>query len=403
MITTWTGEKRFAFIPVWNSQVDSAPPADWITQIGKRIYFNPDPATGADGSLQRYIQTCSSGLATVAGSIFPVVESADADVVNAGLMSLPANHGYDYAVIIIPHSSGTHRKGFSWMHTQHASGVSHFARVAMFVNQAMTNPMTLGVWAHEVLHIATHFGDLYKTDPKIGDFDSMSCACGTHSCAHTKSIFSWLSDAAIRSHPLSTNRGYNLHAVSLPQPPPFWRKTAIRIQSRHNAGHYMVEARLRTDQFDGPSSVSQGIPGEGVIVYEVQGPTEIFLRTPTPLGVGDVLDMADEKLKISVNSADAGGFSITINAGGKPRCEALGDQIDALNLSLDIESDIVERKKLISALQRAKSEFRRSGCLLLHDPATVAFAEANFGSPSPARAPGKYQKEGNSGSTATGS
>lgn len=380
MTNTWIGEKRIAFIPVWNNQVDTRPPENWINLIRERVFYNPDPSTGVDGSLQSYVQACSSGVASIGGNIFPAVEASDADVVNAGLMSLPANHGFDYAVIVIPHSSGPHRRGYAWMGAQHASGVSNYARVPMFTDQAMSNSKTLGVWAMEVLHIVTRFGDLYFTDPMIGRFDSMACGCGTHLSAHTKSHFGWLTDSSIRNHPLGKNREYSLHAVSLNQPAPFWRSTAIRVKSRESAGHFIIEARLRNDQFETPSPFSSGIPSEGVIVYEVQGLTEIYLHTASALNSGNELEIRKEKLKIRVQAVEPGGFLVTVESGRESQCVALGKQIESLELSLQIEPDFQTRKQLISALQKAKLEFRQRGCLLAPDPGSMAIAELYFSS-----------------------
>ena len=389
MVRTWTGSKRIAFIPVWNRQVDIEPPDDWIEQIRARVFYDPAPSTGMDRSLQRYVQATSSGLATIEGEIFPVVAANDDDTVGAGLNSLPANHGYDYAVIILPHSAGPHRGGFAWMGGPVTNGVTHFARVAMFSDVNMTNGMTLGVWMMEVMHIATGFGDLYFTNPSIGGFDVMSCSCGTHPTAHTKSHFGWLNSNAIRTNPLGKSRTYSLHAISLPQPPPPWRASAIQVPSRKSTGHFLIEARLRNDQYESNNAISSGIPSEGVIVYEVQGTTEVYLRTPTALQAGDVFTDEAEKLTVRVQASEPGGFKISVNAGKTSRCKSLANQIEALELSLQTETDFFRRKQIISALQQARGEFRRLGCLLIHNPADEVFYSRVFG----AGAGGGYNQE----------
>lgn len=381
MISPWTGTKRFAFIPVWNTNVDSEPADDWVEQVRARVFYDPDPATGMDRSLQRYVQTASSGLATVAGEVFPVVAADGDDTVGAGLNALPANHGYDYAVVVLPHSVGPHRGGFAWMGGSATNGVANFARVAMFSDVGMTNSKTLGVWVMEIMHIATRFGDLYFTSPAIGGFDVMSCACGTHPTAHTKSHFGWLSANAIRQHALGHSRTHSLHAVSLTQPAPPWRTSAVQVRSRTSTGHFMIEARLRNDQYEANSVISSGIPSEGVIVYEVQGPTEVYLRTATALQVGDVFTDTAEKLTVRVLAGEPGGFKVSVNAGKISKCKSLAKQIEALEASLLTETDFFRRKQLISALQQAKGEFRRAGCVLIHNPADEVFVSRVFGTP----------------------
>lgn len=380
MIRTWIGPKRFAFIPVWNNNVDNKPPDNWIEQIRARIFYDPSSTSGIDKSLQRYIQTISSGLASVVGEIFPVVEASNDDTVGAGLASLPTNHNFDYAVVILPHSAGPHRGGFAWIGGPETNGVSNFARVAMFSDQNMINPKTLGVWMMEILHIATGFGDLYYTVPMIDRFDVMACACGVHPTAHTKSHIGWLSPNAIKNQSLGQSRTHSLHAVSLPQPAPFWRSSAIKVQSRTSTGHFIIEARLKTDQYENSSEVSSGIPGEGVIVYEVHATTEIFLHTAVPLQVGEVFAIESEKLTVRIHATEPGGYSVGINTGKKSRCKELAGKIEVLELSLSVENDFIRRKQIISALQKARSEFRRLGCLLIHDPPQEVFTDKFFGS-----------------------
>jgi len=381
MISTWIGPKRIAFIPVWNREVDVEPSNDWVEQVRARVFYDPDPSTGVDRSLQRYIQTLSSGLATIEGNVFPVVAADGADTMGAGLNSLPVNHGYDYAVAVLPHSVGPHRGGFAWMGTPGTNGVTNFSRVAMFSDVGMTNGKTLGVWAMEVLHMVTRFGDLYYANPAVGKFDVMSGASGTHPTAHTKSQLGWLRANAIRTNPLGYSLTHRLHAVSLPQPPPPWRASAIQVPSRNSTGHFLIEARLQNDQYESSSVISSGIPSEGVIVYEVQGPTEVYLRTPTALQAGEVFTDDAEKLTVRVLANEPGGFKISVNAGKTSRCKILAAQIETLELSLQTETDFNRRKQTISALQRAKGEFRRMGCLVLHNPPTEVFESRVFGAP----------------------
>lgn len=319
MAERWTGGCRIAFIPVWNRKVDREPASDWADEVRARAFYDPDPATGFDRSLQHWIRTASSGRAHVDGEVLPVVAAEDADAISAGLASLPAEHAFDIATIVLPHGQGQHRGGFAWWDAEPAAGVKAFARAPMFTDASMTDRNTLGVWAKEVLHAVARFGDLYFTNPTPGAYDGTCCACGAHPPAHVKAALGWLHPGALRSHPLDAAGSYSLHATSLPQPPPPWRSSAISIPSRAGAGHFIVEARLRTDPYEAGAAFSSGIPGEGVVVYEVQGVTEVYLRTPGGLRVGDAFEDAGEGLSIANVAAEPGGFSIRVAAGGARR------------------------------------------------------------------------------------
>ncbi|KNG94005.1 hypothetical protein [Pseudaestuariivita atlantica] len=400
MSREWIGARRIAFIPVWNNAVDPRPSDDWPAMLADRVYFHPDPATGLDGSISAFIRNASSGRAWIDPVIMPVVEADDADVTGAGLASLPAGHDFDFAVIVIPHSVGPHRGGYFWSVPNHPSGVDAFCRIPMFRDTGLTMDTSVGVWGMEILHAVTLFGDLYFVSPAMDGFDVMSAASGPHPSAHTKSHFGWLSDGAIRDHALGLRRGYDLHAISLQRPLPPDRRRAIRIPSRTAPGHYMVEARLETDQFDGPSFVSSGIPSEGVIVYEVRDVTEVYLRTPTALGVGDRLELGDEDLVIRVQSAIPGGFNVGINSDGPSECEQLWNQIKGLETSIQLEQDFVRRKQMISALQKAKARSRFLHCNFLINPPEVAVADRVFGAPYRRDEPVVARKQGKDDKTA---
>ena len=88
---------------------------------------------------------------------------------------------------------------------------------------------------------------------------------------------------------------------------------AVRIPGRDGGNQYMVEARLRSDQYDRPSFASAGVPSEGVIVYEVAGKTEVYLRTPNALGVGDTFTASgDDRLEVSVTGQLVNGFTVAV-------------------------------------------------------------------------------------------
>jgi hypothetical protein len=50
----------------------------------------------------------------------------------------------------------------------------------------------LGVWAMEVTHMVTRFGDLYGIPDSPGRYDVTDCSCGTHPSSYTKYALGWL-------------------------------------------------------------------------------------------------------------------------------------------------------------------------------------------------------------------
>jgi hypothetical protein len=171
----------------------------------------------------------------------------------------------------------------------------------------------------------------------------------------------WLHAGAVKSHPVGTSASYTLHAASLPQPPPPGRVTAVSVPSQESADHYLIEARFETDVYETPGAVSQGIPSEGAVVYEVGGTLEIYLRA-SGLGVGESFQIADEGLSIRVTGAVDGGLRVSVTSRASARCAELAKQIEALRDAIDGEDDINIRKQLLAALSRALREFRALNC-----------------------------------------
>jgi hypothetical protein len=79
----------------------------------------------------------------------------------------------------------------------------------------------------ELLHAATGFDDLYKTQPHPQRYDVMACSCGTHPSSFTKRKLNWTPSRALPTF-RSNQRVATLHAVSLPQPPPQGRVTGFQ-------------------------------------------------------------------------------------------------------------------------------------------------------------------------------
>jgi hypothetical protein len=288
---TWIGRKKIAFVPLFRT--DAIPPdvipADWNSDILRRVLFDPDKNTGLDRSLRAYIRAASSGRADLDAVVKPMATTDIRDVrleLLDDLLDGPGlrAQGFDAAAAVMlgGPGAGTSQRGGFW------------ARFVMAEK--------LGTWAMELMHVLTGFDDI-RCQPQfvdcpndlgdIGNFDEMAFNGGMHPSAYTKAAIQWLDVSAIANH---TGRvaGYALHAVGLVQPPPSGRSTAVRIGSQ--VPYLMVEARLMVDQFESPSQLETGIPSQGVIVYRVQtsdphGSSQnnlipVFLLTPTALTIG---------------------------------------------------------------------------------------------------------------------
>ena len=309
---SWIGRKKIAFIPVHrpNAHPPDAPvPANWPNEILRRAFFDPDTTTKVDRSLRAYIHAASSGLADLDGIVQPMVILDEQDVPVDALEGQFGNQlrsqGFDAGAIVMlgQPPTGTSQRGGFW------------ARFDMSEQ--------VGVWAMETMHVLTDFNDLYPFGGNMGAFDEMACNCGTHPSAYTKAAVGWLDPSAIALHDV-TARNYDLHAIGLVQPPPFGRWAAVRIGTQ--VPYLMVEARLMVDQFESKSQFEPGIPSQGVIVYRIQttdphgtgqnGQAPVSLLTPAALGVGQAFT-ADTGIRVQVQAAISGGFSITIDEPGR--------------------------------------------------------------------------------------
>jgi hypothetical protein len=315
----WIGRKKLAFVPVYrpNARPPDQIPQDWVFQIERRIFYDPDPTTGADRSLRTYIHTVSSGLADLDALIWEMQTIDQQDVPPNALEGAPGPFGEtlgswlrnhekcDAAAIVMLGGVGAGTSAGFWCRFVMAEGV--------------------GTWAMEFMHSLTGFADLYPFGGNMGAFDQMACACGTHPSAFTKRAVQWLEPSAIRRHteisPIDgsrvINEGFTLYPVGLIQPPPDGFTTAVEIGSK--VPYYLVEARKKVDQFD------RGIRSEGVIVYRIQttdplghaqnDTAPIQLMTPTALTPGQVY-VTETDVSISVTGIlpDGLGYLVIINS-----------------------------------------------------------------------------------------
>jgi hypothetical protein len=305
-----------AFVPVIR-RVDTTVPNDLVAQVERRVFYDPDPATGSDRSLRTYIRTVSNRRADLEGVVFQPVRSETNDPHDAAIAAVPSPNGFDH-IAAVPLSEEAGGSGLA-----EADGLYFRASLGAGV----------GVWAMELTHSATGFWDLYLVTPNLDKFDNMACNCGTHPSAFTKLALGWLDPGTVRTFTGGTAQ-FQLHATALEQPPPPGHATAVRIATGAPVPYFMLEVRLRADAFD------RGIPSEGVILYEIDNPDifpdplyqlpVIYLRTPTALGLGEFHSSDTGDFSFWVTGRTAGGFKLRICRPAKSRCEMLRDEAKAI-------------------------------------------------------------------------
>jgi hypothetical protein len=360
MHTPWIGSRKIAVVPA--STTGDPVPANYFDRVVQRMLYDPI-AGGIDGSVRKYLHTISYGKALLEADVFAPVTIPDSDMGKA-INMITGIQNYQYACVVLP-TGGRDRTGWAWWDGPPFNFTPSRPGPNNLVNACRVNMQEgLGVWAMEIMHMTTAFGDLYGTNPNPGEFDNMACSCGTHPSAYTKLKLGWLDSRGVVT--LSQNSvGYTLHALELLQPPPPGRVTAIRIPSKLSQNYFLVEARLRIDPHDAPSVISSGIGSEGVVVYEVSEPAwPLQLRTPTALRPGETYVNDAERLHIAVGSAVDGGLSVHVECVASPECPTVLAQIKQLSLRIgEVEDELQEaspdeRRRLLQVLAQLKSQLR---------------------------------------------
>jgi hypothetical protein len=244
----WLGTKRVAFFPVYRRNQDVVP-SNWVQQIESRLYwFN---TKNADYSLRTYLNAISHGRADIDAVVFDPIAIDQPEIPVAVFASRKDDlvaDGFDAGAIVVNSGAGAGS----------AEVPGFWARFDM--------AEAVGTWMMELTHALTGLEDLRHIPGAddiavdLGCFDNMAFTCSTHLTAYSKLLLGWLDPSSITQHTLR-RRVYQLHDVSLRQPPPAGRATAVQVGSEPPL--LMVEARERTDQFDA------GVPMPGVIAYEV--------------------------------------------------------------------------------------------------------------------------------------
>jgi hypothetical protein len=340
---SWIGTKNVAFILAHvNAPEFGNPPANWENFANNRIFSDIDPVTAFDRSFSAYVRTVSYGRAQLGGQIFgpydvlspngnPNNDCSDAmnyAIRTAGFNSenpTPANEavravqglitGFTNACVIFP--AGSHCNAWAWWgfpthHFYPGSTVGGFCRINM------DHP--LGVIAMENIHHITGFGDLYGMLDSPKDFDVMDCACGTHPSSYTKIKLGWIDNTDIKDitfKPKTTT----VSVLALATAPTPNRFHTIKVPSTTNKGYFLIECRLRLDNYESSlPGVSNGIPSEGIVVYYVDESSwpPVHLRTPTALVSGKRFDI-DQGMELNVISQEPDGCTINITRKSIPK------------------------------------------------------------------------------------
>jgi hypothetical protein len=347
----WLGVQKIAVVPTFNTQFDGPAPPDWDYLVMSRVLYDPDPATGVDRSLRAYINALSYGQAVLNVQQFPHAFSNGPSVVEAAYQSLPHGHDCPYVLCVIPWADGDiNRKG--WFRTVGENGVKAVARVAMYDILPIKRRQTTGVWAMELLHAMVGWPDLYKANGALmGAWDNMTYNAGTHSCAHLKLRPGWLAATDIANHQ-NDEQDYDLQSLSTMPPPP-GRFAAVRIKSPKTGNTFMVEARLKSDAYEmgfgpliGGGREFSGLPGAGVIIYQVHDDLQETYFTAGPLSPGQSYQNSAEGISIAVLSTIDQGMRIRAGGLHDPRCPRLREQLKQLDELIADETDPELLKKL---------------------------------------------------------
>jgi hypothetical protein len=245
----------------------------------------------------------SYGRASLTATVTDVVVSNTPDTMGAARRSIPTKNDYDVVVAVLP-SGGPDRGGWAWIDNEPISGIGDFCRVNLMES--------LGVWSMEVMHCLTGFMDLYNATPHPGRFDNMACSCGTHPSVHTLVHLQWLSQSSVVTKADHGQDTYRIRPVGLTQPPPPGHCMAIKIPARSGTTYFMVEARVRSDPYERRSYASSGLPSEGIVIYEVAGKHEVYLRTAQALGAS-VTFSPEPGLDITVVEQRPEAFEVLVN------------------------------------------------------------------------------------------
>jgi hypothetical protein len=367
----YIGPKEIAFIVVDASEYPPLP-QNWESILRSKVFF--DQATGGD--LRSYIRTISYGRARITGDIYGpyrITLPRDSNnnvsygsIIDLGIQAAKGQiEDYSYACVV-----ATDNRLTDW------AIYSNFPRGYFYKNpdSTITDACTvdlnapLGVWAMEVLHMLTRFGDLYGIPDSPDGYDVMDCSCGTHPSAYTKIKFGWLESNSIRNVS-SDNSLTTIRMDALANPLSAGGIRAITINIPESNRYLLVEARLPVDKYESGNPIfSSGLPDQGVVVYlidESSWPPVHLLRAGMKAAGESFVDQ-NSGIKISIAQKLTSGFNIEIQRDISQECNSLKDSIDALELDiqdlehdLEMEEDLARKQRLLRQIREKRSQLAR--------------------------------------------
>ncbi len=370
MAKPWVGSRKVGFIlaRVNDPNYDQAP-IDWADQVNRRLFFDPDPISHADGSLRQYFHTISYGRAKFEADILGIVDVAPCDF-GAAVEAMPTAHLYDYMGIIFPSNRGG-CTGWAFYNTLYPFNPPRVGNKLIGWFRIHMGE-SLGIWAMECLHAVTSFGDLYQAPNHPGPYDEMACSCGTHPSTFTKLALGWLDSANVTVVAPGNPASLTLHAMAYLQPPPPGRTTAIRIPNRTSPKYYLVEARLPDDQYDRFTEnlathvvISNGIPGGGVVVCLVDESVWAPLTLKAVLALGQTFSDQGEGVEVTVTGSVLGGFTVTLSSTENTACPDIRDQIAGEEIEVaDLQAQLStaatgEKAAIVVQIRRHQAQIKK--------------------------------------------
>ena len=367
----YIGPKEVAFIVVDAPEYPPLP-QNWESILRSKIFF--DQPIGGD--LRSYIRTISYGRARLTGDLYgpyPIKLPRDSNnnisygsIIDLGIQAAQGQiEDYSYACVV-----ATNNRLTDW------AIFNNFPRGYFYKNpdSTITDACTvdldapLGVWAMEVLHMLTRFGDLYGIPDSPDGYDVMDCSCGSHPSAYTKIKFGWLESNSVRNVP-SDNPVTTIRIDALANPLSAGGIRAITIEIPESNRYLLVETRLPVDKYESGNPIfSSGLPDQGVIVYLIDESSwpPVHLLKGGMKTVGESFVDQNSGIKTSIAQKVASGFDVKIERDISQECEHLKEDIEFLRAEIqdlvqeyEKEEDINIKLRLQRQIREKRSQLAR--------------------------------------------
>ena len=356
----WIGSREVAFVLASAPELPP-PPANWESQARAKLFYDPS----SKGDFRSYIRTVSYGKARLLGDVYgPYAVTAKRpdgswDIGNAmdqaisSAQSTGLVDGVNYFCVVF-----TDHPGPSWAFWSAGGGRCYVDMLD-----------SLGVIAMENLHVLTQFGDLYGIPNSPGGFDVMDCACGTHPSAFTKLSFGWLNPSDVITVAAGTpSHTRTLHALGSPLSAATTpgRAYVVKAPSASAQQYYLVEARLRVDQYESVTAgVSSGIPLEGLVVHWIDETAwpPVHLRQVLS-NVGDQFVDTAQGLTVTLDGAVPLGLIARVDRGEPAECAWIRDELARVESEIaDLQEELKhaapgEKAQIVAQIKRLQAQAR---------------------------------------------